>query len=124
MAAFYRQFGWPEAPTSMRHRRWPRRNGTPKQSERPKRGFWLTSLIVGTSLLVWLILISIVVGAVAVARQADNLSSNVPSLPSTPSPSSDSSVEFTDGDGYVCDYYDTDTGDLCPQNPSYRAEGT
>jgi len=87
-----------------------------------KRGFWLTSLIVGTSLLVWLTLLGSAFIAWAVYDVTNGNTSTTIISPSDSSSGSGSQTgdgDWTDSDGYTCSYYSTDDAELCPNNPSY-----
>jgi hypothetical protein len=87
------------------------------------RGFWLTSLIVGASIVVWLTLIGSVAAGIVIANAAgdiNNAFSNEPAIAHVSS--SESSGSFTDADGYECQLPDTDAHNLCPENPRFGSE--
>lgn len=80
------------------------------------RAWWLNAFTITATLLMWLWMVGMVVFGIAFASAAsDSGSTNnapVPSLPAT--------GNYTDTNGYACDYYDTDSEDLCPANPDFN----
>jgi hypothetical protein len=95
-----------------------------RDADGPKRGFWLMSLIIGASILIWLTLLGSAVAAWELHSQMSTAAHpSVPSKAGTgPENQYDPNARVTDEAGYRCFFRDTDFLNRCPDNPNFSGD--